>query len=238
MSMYNEQLEKLIDYALADGELTEKEKQVLFKKAESMGVDLDEFEMVLDARLFEKQKGTKSKEDITTASPQSDKFGDIKKCPACGAIVQSFQTKCSECGHEFSNIGTNSSITKLFKMLDEVEETRKEQSAGRLIIDAFSKAYGVGGNKTDRRKKEIIQNFPIPTTKEDILEFLSLAVPNARKIGNFFTSKNDENATHNDFVPVWKAKCEQIVMKARFSMKDDKETLRQINEYAKQLKIK
>ena len=46
--MYNEQLEKLIDYALADGELTEKEKQVLFKKAESMGVDLDEFEMVLD----------------------------------------------------------------------------------------------------------------------------------------------------------------------------------------------
>ena len=31
MSMYNEQLEKLIDYALADGELTEKEKQVLFK---------------------------------------------------------------------------------------------------------------------------------------------------------------------------------------------------------------
>ena len=30
--MYNEQLEKLIDYALADGELTEKEKQVLFKK--------------------------------------------------------------------------------------------------------------------------------------------------------------------------------------------------------------
>lgn len=50
--MYNEQLEKLIDYALADGELTEKEKQVLFKKAESMGVDLDEFEMVLDALPF------------------------------------------------------------------------------------------------------------------------------------------------------------------------------------------
>ncbi len=56
MSMYNEQLEKLIDYALADGELTEKEKQVLFKKAESMGVDLDEFEMVLDARLVELKK--------------------------------------------------------------------------------------------------------------------------------------------------------------------------------------
>ena len=45
--MYDEQLEELIDAALEDGVLTEKEKQVLFKKAQSMGIDLDEFEMVL-----------------------------------------------------------------------------------------------------------------------------------------------------------------------------------------------
>ena len=31
--MYNEQIENLINLALADGELTEKEKQILFKKA-------------------------------------------------------------------------------------------------------------------------------------------------------------------------------------------------------------
>ena len=54
--IYNEQIENLIEMALADGELTEKEKQVLFKKAEAQGIDLDEFEMVLDAKLFEKQK--------------------------------------------------------------------------------------------------------------------------------------------------------------------------------------
>ena len=54
--MYNEQIEALISAALADGVLTEKEKQILFKKAESMGIDLDEFEMVLDARLVELKK--------------------------------------------------------------------------------------------------------------------------------------------------------------------------------------
>ena len=54
--MYNEQIENLINLALADGELSEKEKQILFKKAEAAGIDLDEFEMVLDAKLFEKQK--------------------------------------------------------------------------------------------------------------------------------------------------------------------------------------
>ncbi len=42
--------------ALADGELTEKKKQILFKNAEVQGIDLDEFEMVLYARLFERNK--------------------------------------------------------------------------------------------------------------------------------------------------------------------------------------
>lgn len=54
--MYNEKLEALITAALADGVLTEKEKQILFKKAEAIGIDLDEFEMVLDARLVELKK--------------------------------------------------------------------------------------------------------------------------------------------------------------------------------------
>lgn len=54
--MYNEKLESLICAALADGVLTEKEKQVLFKKAEVMGIDLDEFEMVLEGRLAKLQK--------------------------------------------------------------------------------------------------------------------------------------------------------------------------------------
>ena len=63
--MYNEKLEQLIDAALADGTLTEKEKKVLFKKAEEMGVDLDEFEMVLDARVFKMQNQAEEKNNAT-----------------------------------------------------------------------------------------------------------------------------------------------------------------------------
>lgn len=79
--MYNAQLEKLIEMALMDGELTEKEKQILFKKAESFGLDLDEFEMVLEARLFEKKQSNKKVEAPVVAATKSDKFGDIKKMP-------------------------------------------------------------------------------------------------------------------------------------------------------------
>ncbi len=46
--MLTPELEQLIQYALADGVLTDKERAVLMKKAEAAGVDLDEFEMILE----------------------------------------------------------------------------------------------------------------------------------------------------------------------------------------------
>jgi hypothetical protein len=241
--MYNEQLEKLIDMALIDGELSEKEKQILFKKAESFGVDLDEFEMVLEAKLYEKKKSATPQASIS-AAPKSDKFGDVKKCPACGAMVQSFQIKCTDCGHEFSNVEASASIEKLFKMLNDAEDMRKEdvdtsnplKAVGSFYAQSFSRLTGPG--KVDKKKMEIISNFPIPTTKSDILEFLSLAVPKAKQKGNFLTKNNPENKAHNDFVPVWKTKCEQIIMKAKFSMKEDKKSLEEIMQYANELGIK
>lgn len=243
--MYNDRLEKLIQMALTDGELTEKEKSVLFKKAEEDGIDLDEFEMVLEAKLYEKQQSV-SKNTTKKNTPKTNKFGDLKKCPSCGATVNIGQTKCTDCGYEFSGIQANANIQKLFKMLDEVESERKEEETDpfKAFGSMMAKSFNLGvSDKTNNRKKGIIRNFPIPTTKSDILEFLSLALPNAKKQGNFFTSgsfnspANDRNRLHNEFVPIWKAKCEQIIMKAKFSMKDDKETLEQINSFAKDLDL-
>lgn len=54
--MYNEELERLINAAMADGKITDSEKSALRKKATSLGVDLDEFDLELNARLLELQK--------------------------------------------------------------------------------------------------------------------------------------------------------------------------------------
>jgi hypothetical protein len=129
-------------------------------------------------------------------------------------------------------------------MLNDAEDTRKEdvqydnplKALGGFYSKAFSSIGGPG--KVDKKKMEIISNFPIPTTKEDILEFLSLAVPKAKTIGNFLTKNNPENKSHNEFALVWKTKCEQIIMKARFSLKEDKKTLAEINHYASEIGIK
>jgi predicted Zn-ribbon and HTH transcriptional regulator len=114
--MYNEQLEQLIDAALADGVLTEKEKQILFKKAQTLGIDLDEFEMVLDARLVKLQK------EQQAAAPKSNKYGDVRKCPACGALVPSLSGICQECGYEFSGVDANLSSKALNAKIEEINE--------------------------------------------------------------------------------------------------------------------
>lgn len=224
--MYNEQLEQLIDAALADGVLTEKEKQILFKKAQTFGIDLDEFEMVLDARLFKLQKEQQS------SAPKSNKFGDVKKCPACGAMVETFNTRCLECGHTFSNIETNESIERLFKILNDIESRTIETN-----VNAWRKAF-LGDEEFQKRhdmKIAAIQNFPIPTTKDDILEFLAQAVPLSKKPG-FWDA--DSNWATIELAATWKKKCEQIIIKANFAMRNDKEILEEINAYADLLKIK
>lgn len=147
--MYNEQLEQLIDAALADGELTEKEKQILFKKAQSFGIDLDEFEMVLDSRLVKLKKSESS-------APKSNKLGDVKKCPVCGAIIQSYHGICPDCGYAFEGLEANSSVQKLSAELEE---------KGVYKDDDEGEDY--------EKMAAIIKRFPIPTTKSDLIELVS-----------------------------------------------------------------
>lgn len=217
--IYNSNLENLIEMALADGELTEKEKQVLFKKAEAQGIDLDEFEMVLDAKLYEKQKSikTNSTNSVQSSAPKSEKYGDVRKCPRCGAIVESFTTRCPDCGHEFSNVGAVSSFSLLSAKLEALDSKKKGGFIGAFTDDTI-----------DRQKLSLIKNFPVPTTKEDILEFVSMAMPLAKS-----TTWVDKYVAKT-----WKEKCEQVIIKARFSMKEDKATLAELERYAKELKIK
>lgn len=222
--MYNEQIEALISAALADGVLTEKEKQILFKKAESMGIDLDEFEMVLDARLVELKKKEAREEKqyqlemekakvAQKSAPKSNKFGDVRKCPTCGAMVESFQTKCPECGYEFRNIEANSTTQKLLDALDAINAQTANQGVVSSVLSGLARV-GWGCDSATMRKCQIIQNFPIQNTKEDLIEMLSLAHTNAEK-------RSSDSADEKVMQKAWKAKEKQIIEKADLMIKDD-----------------
>lgn len=147
--MFSEELERVIEAALADGVLTDKEREVLHKRAAAEGVDPDELDVVIDGRLAK----MKREEDWLRPAPPSDKFGDVKKCPRCGETVEPMAVKCSACGYEFRNVSAVSSAQKLVEKLEEIDNKYKKARADDL-------------------KPEAIRNFPIPNAKEDLLEFV------------------------------------------------------------------
>lgn len=61
--VFSERLEAMIEAALQDGVLTQKEREIILRRAEKEGEDLDEFEIMFDARLS--QLGIKVEESTT-----------------------------------------------------------------------------------------------------------------------------------------------------------------------------
>ena len=154
--MLTPELEQLINYALEDGVLTDKERSVLMRKAQEAGADLDEFEMILDAKLHEVQKAAAA----VAPKSNSNKHGEVRKCPACGAMVSAFSTRCSECGFEFNNVEANKSANTLFEKLQalEMEKARElaqhEESKNKQLL-ALSERHNSGGTLTNNFSKRV-----------------------------------------------------------------------------------
>lgn len=104
--------------------------------------------------------------------------GELHKCPNCGELLKSFTTVCPTCGYEVRSVTTNSPVEALAK---------KVEMASSLDV-----------------KIELITNFYIPNTKEDIYDFFILAISNLE----------DKWYDTDD---AWRAKLEQAYHKARLS---------------------
>ena len=135
------EIENLIDMALADGVVTEKERVIILRKAESLGIDKDEIEMILDGKLHQLE---------ASKSKQKEKVGNIKTCPACGASVQAMALICSSCDHEF-NQGVKSDL--LNSMISEL---------GKL--DASNIDF-------EKHFARVVKSYAVPSSINDIYNF-------------------------------------------------------------------
>ena len=225
----NKELEELIDYAIADGTLTEKKKELLDRKAKELGVDQDEFEMVLEGKLHKINK----QEILPTQSfeKKSNKEGDIKKCPSCGASVESFTSNCKECGHEFRNTQANSKLQELLDKMGKID-TLKIDSPKILMSKLNPNIQKMQiENERTKMKSELILNFPIPNNKEDIIEFLSVSFSQG-KDSSPKSYLGDGYSTSG----AWGKKAEECIMKAKVMFRNDPDFLAQIISYDKDLK--
>ena len=166
--MYSKELEELIDSVLADGVVTDQERTVLRKRALACGEDPDEVMIVVDGRLAKMKKGA------SPAIPATEKRGNIVKCPNCGAPIEAGAVKCKECGYVFTNVKANNTAKEFAIML--------EQRIQKVRYD---------GDKTNINKvNEFIKNYPLPTGKEDLLEFIASLDARRRSKSNYQEAYN------------------------------------------------
>lgn len=208
--MFSKELEEVIEAALADGVLTDKERAVLHKRAQAEGVDPDELDIVIDGRLAK----MKRQEDWLRPAPPKEatnqKYGNVLKCPSCGAQVVGGSAVCPECGYAFSNVGANSSYEKLSAKLEAIEVAYRDKKSISIPL------YGVS-NKV-KEMANVIRMFPIPNTRADLLEFLASM---SAQISSMKKGQSMQVFEDQMMRKAYEAKYEECVNKARISFAND-----------------
>lgn len=114
-----EELQALIDQYLTDGVLTDKERAVILKKAEGMGLDRDEIDLYLDAEVQKIDQQT----DVAVRKQKG------KTCPYCGGSVPQLTDKCPHCGQNI----TPEASSELQEIFDNLEEALVDLKSGNDI---------------------------------------------------------------------------------------------------------
>ncbi len=112
--------------------------------------------------------------------------GKIHKCPSCGEILKAYDMICPSCGHELRDVETNKNLNEFVNKYSSLD--------------------------SDDKKIELIKNYVIPNTKEDILEFMSYG---NSQINWDFDIDELENA--------WIEKCIDIYNKSTIIFKNEKD---------------
>ena len=116
--------------------------------------------------------------------------GELHKCPNCGETLSALVAICPSCGYEIRGNKTSCSVKEFATRLIDVEN--------------------------DTQKIALIQGFPIPNNKEDILEFMILAAT------CFDPSENlTGDGIKKDVSNAWRAKVEQSYQKAKILFAND-----------------
>lgn len=182
--MFSQELENLILATLEDGVIEDYEKAALVKRAQDEGVDLTELEIYINSILQKRQREKENEKNAQTkkkAQEKKEAFGRV--CPSCGKQVSPLTLKC-ECGYEFV---TSRSVSSVKLLSDKIESILNRDLKGDDSFMEFE--YMKSFKEQQREIITTIQMFSVPNTKEDIIEFLALSLPNSKKKVGFMNSR-------------------------------------------------
>lgn len=207
----NKELQKLLERVEAQKVLTEKQKEIILRKAESLGEDMDEVVFRLEAIPLETVPADAPKE--------SAKLGKVEKCPHCGAPVTDTMLACPECGFVFAE--ETDAGKKARKDIAELEQKLLEAAKPARKNEERWDPQAV-----DRRMVRVIQAFPLPVTKEGLLLFLEYAYSNYSGASNILIGK------------AWHGKMTQAYLTLSRLGKDDPKIQQDLRSYQPYIKEK
>ena len=159
-------IERLINIAKESGELTEKQKEIILRKAEILGEDVDEVEMHLES--------IRPNHVIKEQAKVPEKR---MKCPNCGAIISETSFKCPECGYVLQHETKASEDAR--SVVDRLQERLAESTKPVSKTEAFLDPYA-----PVKRQASVVNTFTMPTTKEGLTQLLEFSYSNYISIGN------------------------------------------------------
>jgi hypothetical protein len=191
---------------------------------------------------------------VSTPRPRSVTVGQVKKCPSCGAPVESFQMRCESCGVELKNTEVSSTLTSFIEQVNRfdveiVQEKEKinPRKTGKLvlwvILNIFTYCIPLIVRTIKRvvfppnphlipleqRKKSFIENYAVPNNREDIVEFVLFASTKVDSMMDHTGRSMADIGAANMWGKVWSDKCKQVGARAGVVLTGDKNTLTTIN---------
>ena len=168
---------------------------------------------------------------------QQEYSGKIYKCPNCGEILNAFEIECPVCGYELRGAKASSSVKELSEQISRLEQERTQAEFEQKKVTRHSPKNIIGLlsakqksseenstlSATDKSIASLIQNFPIPNTKEDIIEFLLLAATNidTSVLDESWDGSSPNWKAKNTISKAWISKFEHAYQKAKMSFGSD-----------------
>lgn len=150
MANYPKELEDLIQEYLTDGIITAKERQVLLNKAASLGLNVDEIDLYIDAQ---QQKADQQIDEAVRKQRG-------QTCPFCGGSVPQLADKCPHCGQHIS-VEASAELTEIIDKLEEALidlKSGKESEKNKAMVERYvrkAKMYYENNPKVQKLLVEI-----------------------------------------------------------------------------------
>lgn len=137
------------------------------------------------------------------------------QCPACRSPLSAMATKCEACGTEIQSDAANKTVLALAEKFESINEELRESGLKGKSLETELRL----------RKGNVIRDFPVPNSREDLLSLLHYIAPRL----------DGGNADPN--VEEWRAKFSEVCMLAKNSFKNNAKARAEVEEIERSVQV-